>query len=276
VAILRSGLKENFPYSLSRWTDVPISKWDWFKTALKDGKMLGISPESGVPSYWSLRPEDTLGLLFWTKDPTNLIKDYKLFENYLVKVHFTITGWHEVERNAPKLEKCLPILKELALTFSPSNVYWRFSPIPIVADVVERFKSIAEVAAEAKLGRVYVSFLQHNDLLPETRSSTERLDILSQMAEVASPLGVSVLLCNEDQTLGKLSNQNLGAGVCAPPEDFKLPGRGIPSSEGCGCALMVDPFTPNETCRLSCEYCYAADRSLSPQRRSTTKLPVIK
>ena len=94
-----------------------------------------------------------------------------------------------------------------------------------------------------------------------------------EMAEIAKEYGIRVFLCNEDNTLQGVQNRpsNLSAGVCAPPEDFALPGFARPPSEGCGCVLMADPFTVNETCTMGCSYCYAADKTLAPKKRNTTR-----
>lgn len=270
---LRSGKSEGFPYSLSRWTDVPASKWPWFLECLDHKEMVGFSPLDAAPDRWSLRPEDTLGLVFWTKDPTNLIFDARRLESYRVKVHVTVTGWEEVERGAPDLLEGAGKLGLAAGIFGPENVTWRFSPVPIVTDVVDRFERILMLASEARVGSVYLSFLQENDDLPETRSDGERLNILVQVAEKAKSKGVKVYLCNEDRLLFKHPGayENLSSGVCAPPEDFALPGRDLPSAEGCGCVLMVDPFTVNESCSMGCLYCYAGMRELSPKKHDTVK-----
>lgn len=275
---IRSGKEAGFPYSLSRWTDVPVAKWAWLKEAMKEGRMIGFDPSTGVPAHWSLRPDDTLGLVFWTKDPTNLIFDNPQDRGYKIKVHVTVTGWEEVEKGAPSLRAGANSLGMAASVFKPENVFWRFSPVPMVPDVVERFDTILAMAAYHGLQRVYLSFLQDNDLMPETRTDQERINVLVQIAERAERRGVRVLLCNEDRfLLGHPElHPNLGSGVCAPPEDFSMQGLQKPPSEGCGCVLMVDPFTINETCTMGCSYCYAADKSLSPKRRNTTRsLPVV-
>ena len=270
---MRSGLVEGLPYSLSRWTDVPAAKWSWMKDALKAGRMVAFDPRNAIPSEWSLRPEDTLGLVFWTKDPTNIILEKHLFEEYSLKVHVTVTGWGEVERGAPDIRKGADMLALAADQLGPENVSWRFSPVPNVPDVVERFEQILGIAAYYGVRSVYLSFLQTNDLMAESRSDAERLNVLNQIAKVGDTKGVRVLLCNEDRLLARRSNlhRNLSSGVCAPPEDFALPNRNLPLSEGCGCVLMVDPFTVNETCTMGCSYCYAADQTLSPKKRNTTR-----
>lgn len=277
--MLLSGKVEGLPYSLSRWTDVPAAKWPWLMESLAAKKMVGFDPRTAVPGVWSLHPDDTLGLIFWTKDPTNLIFDKNRLQDYRVKIHVTATGWEEVEKGAPNLRESANKLAMAASVYGPENVAWRFSPVPIVPDVVRRFDTILAMAAYGGLKSVFVSFLQANDLIPETRDEQERLNILAQMAELGQARGVRILLCNEDRVLAKYPDYhpNLGSGVCAPPEDFALPGLARSPSEGCGCALAVDPFTINESCTMGCLYCYAADKTLAGKKRNTTRhLNVVK
>lgn len=271
------------PYSLSRWTDLPAAKWEWFLAQLDQGWMWGFDPRTAVPSKWSLKPEDTQGLIFWTKDPANLVDNTKLLEPYPLVVHMTLTGWEEVERGAPNLMDGMALLCDVVNAFGPDRVVWRFSPVPTVPDVVERFETIAKLAAHLGLGEVFLAFLQENDRLPETRSRRIRVEVLRQLAAHAH--GLRVRLCNEDRTLslseGPLAGikrripDNLGTGICEAGARFKGQGPMTPT-EGCGCALAIDPFTFNESCSMGCNYCYAADETLSPHKRNTTKLRVIR
>lgn len=278
---LLSGKREGIPYSLSRWTDVPGAKWPWFREALAAGAMVAFDPRTAVPGRWSLAPEDTLGLVFWTKDPSNLLKDRELLRAYQVKVHVTVTGWVEVEKGAPDLMSGARLLRETVEVFGSQNVTWRFSPVPILPmpELLERFFTIATHAGTG-LSEVFVSFLQTNDLMPESRDADQRRATLVEMAKVVKPLGLKVALCNEDRS--PLGADNLVRGICAPPlvpthprETF---GEGrksaeiiIPQVEGCGCVLMADPFTINESCTFGCTYCYASDKGLADKKRNTTR-----
>lgn len=267
------GRHENLPYSLSRWTDVPAAKWEWMKQSVRDQRMMAFDPRTAIPGVWSLDPTDTLGLVFWTKDPTNLIYDAPWLREYRYKVHITATGWHEVEKGAPNAKRSAYLLQKAAEHLGPQNVVWRFSPVPMTPDVVERFSHIMRDAAYVGVRNVYVSFLQTNDLMGESRTEEERFDILKGLADVAAQTGeAQIRLCNEDRLLAGRHGlaSNLSAGVCAPPADFGVAGREAAPSEGCGCALMVDPFTINESCTMGCSYCYAADKSLSDKKRNTT------
>jgi len=280
VNLIRSGKVENLPYSLSRWTDVPGSanKWSWFLQQMKQGWMTAFDQRTSIPQKWSLKPEDTLGLMFWTKNATNLLNHRELFKPYNVKVHVTVTGWEEVEKGAPGILEGATLLRDTARAFGRENVTWRFSPVPILESVALRFKAIASVAAEAGVQSAYLSFLQPNDLVPETRSESDRKALLHSLSDIAKGYGIEVRLCNEDSLLtGEQDYPNLSSGVCAKPEDFALSSRDMPPAEGCGCVMAVDPFTLNESCNYGCAYCYASDKSLTPKKRNTTRsLPVVR
>ncbi len=268
------------PYSLSRWTDVPAAKWAWFLAQLDRGYMLGIDPRTATPYYWSLAPEDVLGLTFWTKDPLALVLDRARLAPYAYKVNVTVTGWVEVEKGAPGLSEGPVQLKRTAELLGPDRVIWRFSPVPLLPDdvVVERFAHIARIATkDGNVNQAICSFLQPNDRVPETRTAEERRELLRKLAEVGAAYGVRVGLCKEDQTLyGRTVHPNLATVICAPPEDFGETASMATPTEGCGCALAVDPFGPNESCTFGCAYCYAADKNLAPRKASTTRsLPVL-
>ena len=274
---MRSGREELIPYSLSRWTDVPAAKWEWFKAQIAAGQMMAIDPRNSIPYIWSLKPEDTLGLVFWTKDPRNLNVGAEWLRHYRYKIHVTLTGWEEVEKGAPTLHEGGRLLAKTLEEHGP-HVTWRFSPVPLLDsdEVVRRFTEISQYGQGSP---VYLSFLQTNDLIPETRDAYERIRLMRRLAEIAESRNIRVMLCNEDRTLLGAEGlpPNLSAGICAPPEDFALPGRPTSPSEGCGCILMADPFTINESCTMGCKYCYAADQELAPKKMNTSRsLPVLR
>lgn len=245
---------------------MPASKWPWFIQRLDQGCMLGVHPRTGIPGLWSLRPDQTLGLVFWTKNPSNLLRDVDRLRTYRLVAHITLTGWVEVEKGAPDLDQGVSLLQEALEVLGQDQVVWRFSPVPAVPDVVERFERIARPLVRAGLNEVYVSFLQANDLVPELRGREARQEILRLMSQAVPE--ICIRLCAEDKTLGgPCPSPSLRYGVCEDGSRFQA---SLPK-EDCGCALAVDPFAINESCTLGCEYCYAADRELSSTKRDTTK-----
>ena len=266
VVMLRSGLVEGIPYSLSRWTDIS-SKWAWFEACLDSKKMVAFDPRTSAPGVWSLSPEDTLGLVFWTKDPTALIQNRARLAPYDVTVHVTATGWAEVEKGTPSIEEAGQLLVRTAQAFR--KTYWRFSPIPILpdAELLRRFQKLLGFAAIAGIKQTFVSFLQENDKLPENRTPESRFALLNSLADMAHAFGVQVVLCRDDRTFEGWSGAQFTTEACVQPADF---GGQVPL-EDCGCVLMVDPFTINEACSFGCHYCYASDKSLSVKKRNTTR-----
>ena len=282
---IKSGRIERMPYSLSRWTDLPAAKWDWFEAQLDQGRMIGFDPRNAIPSWWSLKPEDVFGLVFWTKDPKALVQGYdQRLQGYKnVQAHVTLTGWEEVEHGVMDLIDACGWTRLLAARIGSENVSWRFSPVPLglpdrsrgelPTGLLDRFECAA-MLLEGVTTRCYVSFLQPNDFLNENRPAEERIRLLRQMATLAKRFGIEVILCQDDHTLdGMEPHPNLRAGVCVRPESF---GQTKLEVEDCGCVPMIDPFTINEACSKGCEYCYASDRELNPRKRDTTiHLPVL-
>lgn len=269
----RSGRTEAIPYSFSRWTDVPASKWDWFQERLEAGQVEAFDPRTGTPSWWSLKPEDTHSLVFWTKNPTNLLKHWKKLRPYHLVVNVTITGWSEVEHGVPPTEEVLQVYKSLAHRIGRSHLVWRFSPVPVVRDVIDRFEQIAS-ALKGYTKVVYLSFLQTNDRIPETRGRPTRVGVLEYLDVVASSKGIQIQLCRDDRPLWASPRLDAMRGVCVPP--VSLHGGPRPESETCGCSVMVDPFSFSEHCTMGCEYCYVSDRNLGGGKKNTTRsLPVV-
>jgi hypothetical protein len=294
---MRSGRLEAVPYSLSRWTDVPAAKWEWFKSQLLAGQMQAFDPRTAVPEWWALTPEETHSLVFWTKDPRNLVRDFDLIKPYRTKLHVTITGWEEVVHGAPTPEVAAQNASLISNLIGKANVTWRFSPVPLLPAhwtsttpsekdgwfsmaglaLYDRFERIAGML-RGVTETVYLSFLQTNDLMPETRVYSERARIAAMLTMIGTRYGLRVLLCNDDTSLGGTAMRAYGitTGVCVPCEGDPRGGP-VPVSEKCGCAIMVDPFTINETCTMGCTYCYAADKSLADKKRNSTKgLRVVK
>jgi sulfatase maturation enzyme AslB (radical SAM superfamily) len=121
---------------------------------------------------------------------------------------------------------------------------------------------------------VFVSFLQPNDALPETRSGTARFELLNRLSEVANPAGLQVLLCKDDRTLDDWQGAQFDLAPCVPMSDFIVP-EGLPV-ETCECVTMVDPFTVNEACSFSCQYCYAGDKARASKKHNSVRgLPVL-
>ena len=87
------------------------------------------------------------------------------------------------------------------------------------------------------------------------------------MAEILPAPG-RVLMCNEYPVSSK-AERVLNA-ACVPPVSSASP------VEPCGCGVMPDPFTLNESCSYGCLYCYVGESTLRTKKHNTTRsLPVV-
>lgn len=245
-----SGRDLRTPYSFSRWTDVPAAKWGWFRERLAEGSFVGFAEQSLTPQRWSLRPEDTEKLVIWTRNPRALFVDRHLLEPYDLHIHHTLTGWCEAEIGSPNPVKGLGDLKMLLDLFGPDRVTWRFTPIPATPDSLDRWVCLAENLKPYGVKHVTAAFSSGAGYWAEDRSEGERAKLLADMAQV-----LPFTVCG-------LPYRPVTVGDCRGPEGLE----GVV----CGCRPMVDPFSINESCVYRCRYCYAADTSLSSQRRNTT------
>src|SRR5581483_1696335 len=150
---------------------------------MKAGYMEGFDPRTAVPAYWSLKPEDTLGLIFWTKNPENLIAHADMLRPYNLRVHVTITGWTEEEPGVPRWVDTAHMARRLGVLFGWDRITWRFSPVPIGLDrhdLLDRFDKIAWLVSPflsdpgGGIKNVFLSFLQPNDRIEEDRDMRER------------------------------------------------------------------------------------------------------
>lgn len=261
--MLHSGSSRNLPYSFSRWTEVPgdPSRWEWFKSRVRQGVFDGFDPvHSGVPRSWSLLPEDTQELIFWTKNPLALLVDRSVLAPFegKVSVHVTCTGWgEEVERGVPGYKKVLPLLQPLVEVYGPERVTWRISPVP--EREVALLLPLFDLAAGTGIKRVFCSFLQENagmgqGLLPPWQKKEDALALV----EFGFDRGMQVSFCYDDQRFAPGV-----VGVCSPPTTPETP------TDDCGCSLAVDPFGIHESCIYNCRYCYVTTPLLGPKRHNS-------
>ena len=96
--------------SVSRRTDIPAFYGDWFMNRLKEGFVGYINPFGGQKYIVSLKPEDVICFVFWSKNYEPFIEKLKIIEDMDYKFYFnyTITG-------LPNIFECNLVEKELSL-----------------------------------------------------------------------------------------------------------------------------------------------------------------
>lgn len=261
--------------SVSRRTDIPNYYSDWFITRIKEGFLYVRNPMNAHQiSKIDLSPEVIDCIVFWTKNPANMIEKLEDLQKYMYYFQFTLTGYgKDVEPNLPnKREELIPTFKRLSEKIGKERVIWRYDPILISKRYTINYhlKAFEEIASSlaAYTEKVVISFV---DLYSKTLRNTRKLDIrqitneemievAGEMAQIASKDNLIIETCAEQINLQEAGIQH---GSCI---DKKLIERLLGCKliaekdknqrEACGCFESVEVGEYN-TCLNGCKYCYA-------------------
>ncbi len=266
--------------SASRRSDIPAFYSRWFLRRLEEGYCEWVHPFTGKVGRVSLRPEDCLAIVFWTRNPEPLLPALPdlLSAGHVPCFHFTATGYPKpLESHNPELPRSVRRLRTLAERIGPEAVIWRYDPIVVssrtpLAFHLEHFASIAR-DLEGATRRVYFSFV---DCYGKTRQNFERLrrqhgiefpkpdirerrELVLRLRDEAARRGMTLHACCEAQ----LVEEGVETGRCIdlawirelrPDVDERPPRR--PTRDQCGCTESVD-IGAYDTCAFGCRYCYA-------------------
>ncbi len=265
--------------SASRRTDIPAFYGDWFMSRLKDGFAGYVNPFGGQKYLVSLKPEDIICFVFWSKNFKPFLENLRIVEalGYKFYFNYTITG-------LPKIFECNPAdngvaieaLKELSSRYSPAHINWRYDPV-IISDTtdydfhIKNFKNLAS-KLEGYVERCYFSYVvrygkvkanfeksrsEHGVRITDP-DNTFRIKLVNELADIAHEYGIKVFSCCGDYLLGP----KIGKAHCV---DGKLM-EGLfhkrfmhvqkPTRKECGCTESVD-IGAYDTCPHGCVYCYA-------------------
>jgi hypothetical protein len=265
--------------SVSRRTDIPAFYGDWFMRRLKEGFAGFVSPFGAKRYIVSLKREDVVCLVFWSKDFTPFLEKLKVIEDLGYKFYFnyTVTGLPTIFEGNVKKDAAIETLKLLSKTYSPQHINWRFDPI-IISSICDRdfwIKAFEELAAqfEGLVERCYFSFVtEYNKVkrnFDELKRSTGvtiaetsegfKIDLANELAAIAERHGVQMFSCCGDYLVGeKIKKAHcIDGGIVESlfyPEGLQYSEK--PTRSQCGCTESTDIGTYN-TCPHGCVYCYA-------------------
>ena len=183
--------------SVSRRTDIPNYYSDWFIARIKEGFLYVRNPMNAHQiSRIDLSPEVVDCIVFWTKNPANMIEKLEDLKRYMYYFQFTLTGYgRDVEPNLPnKREELIPTFKRLSEKIGKERVIWRYDPILISKRYtmnyhLQAFEEIADNLADYT-ERVVISFV---DFYSKTKRNARGLGIRQitdeEMLEVAGKKG---------------------------------------------------------------------------------------
>lgn len=260
--------------SVSRRTDIPAFYTDWFFNRLKDGYVLVRNPMNyNQISRVSLDPKLIDCMVFWTKDPTNMIKRLDELKEYKYYFQITITPYNEeMERNIRDKDSIINSFKILSEKIGKDKVIWRYDPIVINEDInieyhIENFNRLASKLSNYT-NLCIISFMDlyrkternMKTIKPVNLTNEIMLEIGEQLSNIAKQYNLSISTCSEiidlssigiqhakcidDRLISKILGQNLNINKDKNQRDI------------CGCVSSIDIGAYN-TCKHGCLYCYA-------------------
>lgn len=261
--------------SVSRRTDIPNYYSDWFIARIKEGFLYVRNPmDAHQISRIDLSPKVVDCIVFWTKNPANMIEKLEDLQKYMYYFQFTLTGYgKDVEPNLPnKRKEVIPTFKRLSEKIGKERVIWRYDPILINKRYTMDYhrKAFEEIASnlEDDTEKVVISFVdfysktQRNTRGLDIRQITneERVELAGEMARIASKYHLIIETCAEQINLNEVGILH---GSCIDKKRIerllgcKLIVEKDKNQRGaCGCFESVEVGAYN-TCLNGCKYCYA-------------------
>jgi hypothetical protein len=265
--------------SVSRRTDIPAFYGDWFMNRLKDGFAGVVHPFGGRRYIVSLKPQDVVCFVFWSKNFTPFLENLKIIEEMGYKFYFnyTITCLpHVFESNVEK-QAAIGALKQLSRIYSPKHINWRFDPI-IISSISDRdffIRGFEELASQlqgvaqrcyfsfvvnyGKVIRNFAEFEKSHNLKIYDPNSNFRIELANELATIAARFGIEMFSCCGDYLVGeKIKKAHCIDGSIIEELFFPdgLSYSDKPTRDQCGCTESTDIGT-YDTCPHACVYCYA-------------------
>lgn len=265
--------------SVSRRTDIPAFFGDWFMNRLKDGFVGYINPFGGQKYIVSLKPDDVICFVFWSKNYVPFTEKLKAISDmgYKFYLHYTITNLPKpFEPNVPDKKITVDNLKLLSKLFSPKHISWRYDPI-VISDVTdEKFhiKNFYRLAKELegyvercyfhyvtryeKVKRNIYFFQNQHGLKVANPNDDTKVKLANALADIAKESGIKMFSCCGDYLVGeKIEKAHCVDGaIIEELFNIKFNYKEKPSRVGCGCTQSTD-IGAYDTCPHGCVYCYA-------------------
>lgn len=270
--------------SASRRTDIPAFYSEWFMNRVRDGFLLTRNPFNAHQiNRVSLNPKDVEAIIFWTRNPKNLISHIEELNHYKLNFCFlfTITGYPKIfEKNVPSPHEAIKTFKELSSIIGPDKVVWRYDPVLLssLIDFNEHQRLFSKIsdALRGSTNKVIISFADiykkvetnlnrfsknsNIEIHDICKTETELRELAEYFSQVSIRNGMQIQTCAENIDLNR---EGIVHGKCI--DDLWLKNifninvnskKDKGQRDECGCVKSIDIGAYN-TCLHGCEYCYA-------------------
>lgn len=267
--------------SASRRTDIPAYYSEWLINRLHAGYVLTRNPMNHARvSKIILSPGNIDCIVFWTKDPLNMLDKLDIIDKlgYRYYFQFTLTPYDKsVEKGLRDKDEIIKTFRELSERIGKNRVIWRYDPIIINDKYDFSFHKEQFTRLCGELGRYtkqcIISFV---DIYPKLKteilreiSTDEMIELGEMMSSTAKEFGITVKACCEEPFLRQCGieqasciDKALIESICGYSLNIK---RDRNQRKSCGCYESVDIGTYN-TCKNGCVYCYANYSQVSVNR----------
>lgn len=256
--------------SASRRTDIPAFYSEWFMNRIRAGYCIVPNPFNAKQiSYISLKPQDVLAIVFWTRDPRPLIKHLPELDRRGYKYYFqqTITGYpRSIDPKSPPISASVKTFQELSKLIGREKTIWRYDPILLSGEIsfewhVKQLSFLIE-RLKACTDRLIISFID------PYRKITTRMDreisayseLIEWIGKMAGKAGIEAQSCAEETDLEKYGIRHgkcIDGNLIAKITGLSAVSRKDPHQRKlCGCVISKD-IGVNNTCLFGCKYCYA-------------------
>lgn len=261
--------------SVSRRTDIPNYYADWFLNRIREGFLYVKNPMNPHQiSRIDLSPDIVDCIVFWTKNPADIMERLCELKDYSYYFQFTLTGYgRDIEPGLPdKRSVLIPVFRDLSDKIGKKRVVWRYDPIFFNERYTQayHFKAFEEICDRLAgyTGRVVISFL---DFYAKTRRNMAGISIempaddecvifAGKLAGIAEKYGMEIFSCAERidlQAAGIRHGSCIDRALIEEIVRYRLSGsKDRNQRKECGCMESVE-VGAYDTCLNGCQYCYA-------------------
>jgi len=260
--------------SASRRTDIPAFYSEWFINRINDGYLMTRNPMNKYQvGKINLNPELIDCIVFWSKNPANMIPKLNQLKDYNYYFQFTLNPYPRyIEKGLPPLSELIDTFKRLSDKIGSKRVIWRYDPILLTDEISvdyhrREFEKLAS-ALQNYTSRCVISFIDmykkcDRNLKPITirnMTSNDMRMVGYSFSQIAKTYNIEVETCAELINLqdmgirhGKCIDDKLIEKIIQKPLDVK---KDKNQRLECGCVSSIDIGAYN-TCPHHCLYCYA-------------------
>ena len=262
--------------SASRRTDIPCYYSEWFLNRLLAGYVLSKNPMNPAQiKRIDLSPDEIDCIVFWTKDPLNMMNKLPLIDRlgYRYYFQFTLNPYgKDIESNLRDKADIVETFKQLSKHTGSDRLVWRYDPIIINEKyTVENHLQMFAAACRQLQGytkRCIISFVDDyrklnkavRDFIIRDISEDTQHYLAGRFVDIAAEYGIEVRACCEklDFTTDGVKpaaciDKELIENICGYSLNLK---KDKNQRHGCTCAESTDIGVYN-TCKNGCIYCYA-------------------